>query len=258
MLGGIDRWLDDAQSYIIQACAPSSRYQYASHLKNFDSFIRSVGLVPYPTTFEGILAFITIRARSVSYKSIDLDLSAICTAHKFLGLPIDVMEGNSILLAMKGIRRSQGNKNSQTQPTSTKELRKTKRLILMSFEGVTFWATLMIVWNCLLRKAVLRDLSWADTMQRKIVVVAQKSKTDQFWQGASVPVLCPCNIPAGNESICAVCATAKLYRYCKGKAGGNAFPFTYKENIQNLTIFFGKVGCKSSLFETHSCRRGGA
>ena len=233
---------------MLQGLAPSTRRSYASGQRKFIQFCSQMGRIhasgsPCPADEWTLCLFVTFLSQSIHHSSIKVYLSAVRALHVKQGF-CDPLQGCLRLeRVVRGIKRSQGERNSNRLPVTDHILLSIHRhLDVAQADHVMFWAACCVAFFGFLRSAEftapsvsaysaeihlsLSDVS-VDSMTAPscIRLRIKVSKTDPFRKGCFV------YLGRGHSPLCPIEA---LLAYLSVR-GGSPGPLFRLQSGQPLT-----------------------
>ena len=224
---------------------------------------------PYPCNVNQVCLYMVYLARRLCFSSIRNYISALNNHLKDLGYtPVDY-ECHAVRKCLRGIRRVKGDGVRQAEPLLPGMLKRMFATMQATAGHVAVRAAMLVSFRALLRKCHVTASD--STILRGDVVFhgwglmlhIRKSKTVQFGERVhKIPV-----VRVRDVALCAVHWVEEHFRQCPAPAearafrvprGGYSVPLEYSYYLGVIKCICGRSGLDSSLFSTHSLRRGGA
>lgn len=251
----------------IEAFAPSTRRTRNSQWRQYEQFCVKFHLQLMPMSSENICRYLVWRSGSVSYVTLNNDLSALNVLRKLNGYTTNLREDYAVQLTLKGLRRILGDVSTPMDPLSPQDLLKIRHWVddKSSLQWGA-WTAILLTFRTLLRKGHFLSDGHEDIelLSRQEVhwepwgirIVIARSKTIQFGQRHYEA---PVSICKG--SLCAVSALRRYWSMCPAAphcsilSDSMGTPLNYKYVLATLKRWTHKAGINKTV-GMHSLRRG--
>lgn len=190
----------EATRYLEQSKAPNTRRAYRADWADFAAWCEKFRRLPLPAAPETVAYYLADRSQTLKTSTLQRRLATIAEAHRAAGLE-SPNKTAQVRLVWAGIRREKGVAQAHKKPTLTKHIKAMVEHLPDSLLGVRDRALILLGFAGAMRRSELVGLDVTDVALTDdgLVVVIQKSKTDQVGTGRKI------GIPFGsNESTCPV------------------------------------------------------
>ena len=266
----------ESQWYQHKALAPSTRRTYSSGVRRYMEFCHNHRQAPFPPREPTIACYLTEVAKSITWKSARVYLSALRMFFIEHGYSNPFHKFTILKLIQRGIQRTQGQRSVRPrQPISAAILRKIRKALQKSDipppDSTMLWAAFTMAYFGFLRASEQTTpknfyaelhLSGQDVKVRThhATITIKGSKTDQLRQGHKV------RLSATGASICPVRAlqayqgTPQFHRSRRRPSFRHAsgIPLTRQAMSTHLRSLLKAAGLPAVLYNTHSFRIGAA
>ena len=117
---------------------------------------------PLPATLDMILLYIVHMAKRLKYSSIRNYLSAVWVLHDVSGCPHVESDHFEIMVTMKGVKRTLGDKTEEARPATLGDLLAIfSKLDMGKMEDLAFWVAVLMGFRGLLRKSNMLEVDLA-------------------------------------------------------------------------------------------------
>ena len=256
-----------------QALATSTSNTYRSGLTSYTTFCRQTLFTPFPSSELILQLYVTSLARTVSYNTIKVYLSAIQFYHIMFNFPISIHSMQRLYYLLRGIRRSIGSSRSRPlrQPITIQQLRLLLTFIRRTYnhqDSIMLSSAITLAFFGLLRCSeytcanryqfdplftlLVTNVSFS-SQQNVAAIHIKSSKTDPFRSG------CVVRIGALYNDICPVAALINYINIHQTRQGPlyvftNQIYLTRNHITALLSTYFPHI----TNINTHSFRIGGA
>jgi integrase len=180
-----------AAIYATQARGPGTLRAYRSAWRQYDAWCTRLGLPALSGDPRLVGMYLTSAAERLAVATLQVHLAAIVTAHRLVGLSLDLGHP-SIALLLDGIRRRRGTRPSrQATPITPAMLARMVRAQPDTPLGLRNRAILLAGFGGALRRSEIVGLDVGDlefVEGRGVVLTVRRSKTDQHGAGQAVAV----------------------------------------------------------------------
>ena len=246
--------------------------------KLFLEFCESYEFHPVPVSVEILCLYSQFLAnRMKAPETVKNYINGVRVLHLLLDQPVGAFKSFEYQVTIRGIARLKQHQPKQAAPVTLKLLQSMSKHVKQSEPRlVVVWAAVLVAFFGLLRKSNLvpdtidnfnpnKQLCRGDIQVTSafMLVNIKWSKTNQFRdRDVQMPIKALPGVP-----FCPVAAYTNMCRLVKGDAASPAFslpskkglkPITYAQFQKSFRGLIEKAGWDSSLFSTHSLRRGGA
>ena len=223
----------DAQRYVVQSVAPSTRYQYNSKVQYYGRFCQGVHIIPFPATQGKMILYATHLGQYISHQSIKCHLSAIKYQAQIHGQHTDFSDFKLLHRLLKGIKRVQAQKFSKPKripitPPLLLQLREKLFSSALPYEDKQMvWAAMLTAFYGFLRiseytSSRARSYDPATTLCRSDILIKnlntidiriKASKTDPFRVGTTIRII------RNDSPLCPVQALLEYIRISPHQSG---------------------------------------
>lgn len=243
--------------------------------RRFQSFCKQHGVAPIPASRHVVALFATYLSNSLSWKTIQVYLSAITYQHHLNGFQSPITDNPTLQLVLRGIKRQQSRIHPRCRkPISIQVLSRLMgklwydttlcthdRLMLRAAMSLAFFGFLRVgeftssTLHSPTRFLARRDISLSKDQMK---VFLRFSKTDQLGKGCTVTV------GRSGGACCPVRAMHTYLNHCRAPGSKPVFhlksrgPLTAKFFRSTLHHLLRRSGLNPSHFNTHSFRIGAA
>ena len=258
--------------------AQSTRRTYSTQLGLFLRFCSYLNINPVPISDTNLGRYVAFLAPKLCFSSIRQYLNVVRLLHVESGYPNPLSNNWFLDSILKGLRRKKGDSTSQKLPITADILYGILQLLNLDRPfDLVFWAACLVGFFSFFRKSNLfipspkqfdpskhlccSDVSFSTS---GAVLAVRWSKTIQFRQRVlEVPLphmpgspFCPSSaLLLVTRSLPNAQGPRPLFCY---KASSGVRPLTHSEFVQALKSHIDRLGIDSSLYSSHSMRRGGA
>lgn len=258
----LDRLLIQYQSLGV---APSTRRTYQAGLQAYLDFCYQYNIQPFPASSLTLRYFCTHLARSISYKTIKVYLSALRLEHLERGYH-NPTDDELLRLLCTGIKRTQGDTSRQRLPITINILKALKTQLRNDssyslVEKRLLWSAFTLAFYGFLRASeyASSNLLWSDIQltPSTVTILLRQSKTDPFRHGHSI------TLQATFTSTCPVRAIKLFTELTTNRTGplyqaGRFNPLSREQLTRVLRNLLQRAGYQHNSYASHSFRIGAA
>ena len=241
-------------------------------------FCEFYGLKPIPTTTETLCLYGQFLGRSFrSVESVKNYISGIKSLHYILDIKFPLENKVQLELMLKGMARKSSHMPNRALPITPQILNDMlKFLNLGNAEDATFWCCILFMFFLMARKSNMVPVSVSDFDPDKqllrqdivifkgvLVVLIKWSKTNQFGSRllkvplVTIPGSALCPVKAYKNMAKLMPASSHQPAFLINNGNGRTKPLIYGQLQEKIKGLISKSGRDSSLYSTHSLRRGG-
>lgn len=258
--------------------AESTRRTYSCQQMLYLKFCESLNISPVPISQENLGRYIAFLSSKLCFSSVKQYLNVVRLMHLEAGQPNPMLDNWYISSILKGLKRCKGTATAQKLPITSHILQGILTVLDLSIPfDIIFWAVCLVGFFSFLRKSNLLIPSMDKFDPRKhlcqsdvqfllagAILFVRWSKTIQFQERIlHIPLPRIENSPFCQSLALLIClrmlpdqrVPTPLFCY---PCGNSIRPITHAVFIKRLRDCLDKLGYNSSLYSSHSLRRGGA
>jgi integrase len=179
-----------AVGYARQALSPATRRAYGSHLRSWEAWCRTKGIVSAPAAPALVANHLAEQAGRRAYVTLAARLSAIAQAHALLRMPFDARDPE-LRKTLQGIARAHGIRpKRQATALLNSDVLRLASICGGDLRGLRDRALILLGFAGAFRRSELIAIRVADLTfgARGINVFLPRSKTDQVGEGSFVAI----------------------------------------------------------------------
>lgn len=180
---------EKATQYLKQSKAPNTRRAYAADWADFTAWCAKYNRAPLPALPDTVAYYLADRSQDLKTSTLQRRLATITEAHRAAGL-VSPNKSAQVRLVWAGIRREKGVAQNHKKPVLTKHVREMVDNLPEGPLGVRDRALILLGYAGAMRRSELVGLDIGDVSvsEEGLVVVIQKSKTDQVRAGRKIGI----------------------------------------------------------------------
>lgn len=264
----------EVAGYKAATFSENTKRTYASHLKSYMEFCKTLNCIPVPAEEENVCMYAAYLSRRIKYNSLRQYLNIVRLLHIENGYP-NPLDCWSLKSTLRGIKRLKGDSVERKEPVTPLLLLKLYRVLDSSnVLDMNFWAACLVMFFGTFRKSNLfpdskagfdssKQFTRSDfvvTVTGHIYITVRWTKTIQCRE-RSYQV----KLPYFDHPLSPAKAVAKVFEMCKLGPNTPAFvsnrsgsPMTGSGFNRKLCKTLEACGCGSGNYSSHSFRRGSA